>query len=137
MTNLKPEFINFAEHVINALSFNAPPPGVLERLFEEYKKGNYIRKPGLIWLNYTVASFFEEEPDELRSVTREDKISYPRQVAMYFANFYNHKRGNIAKFYSCTGGNVTYAINKIEKILNNKENFTERKILAILKYELL
>ena len=137
MTNLKPEFISFAEHIINALSFNAPGPGILDGLFEEFKKGNYIRKPGLVWLNYTVASFFEKDPDDLRSVTREREISYPRQVAMYFAFFYNHKRGDIAKFYSCSGGNVTHAVNKIEEILNNKENFSKRKILAILKYELL
>ena len=138
MTNLKPDFIAFAEHVIDALNLKvSKDPKVLDSLFEDYKAGHFIHKPGLIWINYIVANFFEQSPDDLRRETRKEEIVRARSAAMYFAHYYNHQRNMIAQFYNCTGGNVSHAIKRVEKILGDKDSFSDRKILSILKYELL
>jgi len=133
------DLIKFAKFSIDVYGLKIPEnhPLTWDKIIRNYKRDNYIRRAGMIWLNFIISNFFEEDPDIVRGDSKEGDTSYARHVTMFFMSFHNHKRKDIAKFYNCTENNVGHSIRRIEEILNNKEKFHERKTLQILKYEIL
>ena len=136
---LSEDLIKFAKFSIKEYGLKVPDnhPLTWDKMVKGYKRDNYIRHAGMIWLNFTIANFFEEDPDIVRGDSRDEGTVYARHIAMFFMSFHKHKRGDIARFYRCTENNVGHAIRKVEKIFNDKDKLHERKILQILKYEIL
>lgn len=134
------DMVAFAEFAIKAYGFSIPDnhPMTLGNVLKDYKRDNYIKKPGMIYLNFTIAEFFNQDPTELRELPRfpSHTEAYCRNVAAYFMSAYNHKVTTIAVFYNCSKGCVSQGIRKIRDVLESG-NFDQKKVLQTLKYEIL
>jgi hypothetical protein len=134
------DLIDFAEFAIEEYGLKIPEnhPLTWSHVLKDYKRKHYISQPGMIYLNYTIAEFFNQDPIELRELPRFPNYTdaYCRRVAMYFMSTYNHRGIDIAVFYNVSKACVSQGIMKIRNVLNNG-NFDTKKVLQVLKYEIL
>ena len=134
------DLIDFAEFALKAYELKVPEnhPLTWSHVLKDYKREHYMSKPGMIYLNYTIAEFFNQDPGELRELPRfpSHTEAYCRQIAFYFMSTYNHKITAIAVFYNVSKACVSQGIKKTRDVLNNG-NFDQKKVLQMLKYEIL
>ena len=132
------DLIEFAKFSIEMYGLKIPEnhPLTWSKMLENYKREHYIRRAGMIWIHKTICDFFNEDVDVVRGDSREEETAYARNISMFFMTWYHHKHKDIAKFYGCTSSTVTAAIKRINKILDG-EDFHRKKILQVLKYQIL
>jgi len=134
------DLIEFAKFSIEMYGLKIPEnhPLTWNHVLKDYKREHYISQPGMIYLNYTIAEFFNQDPMEIRELPRfpAHTEAYCRRIAMYFMSTYNHKVTAIAVFYNVSKACVSQGIKKTVAVLNNG-NFDAKKVLQMLKYEIL
>ena len=95
-------------------------------IIKEFTLLSVKKKPGLMYINWVVATHFNMEPQEIRLVkTNKRSYSTPKHVAMYLANIlFGHNQYDIRDFYTIQNrSSVSNAITKVEEWLATDKHF--------------
>lgn len=82
------------------------------------KRGKEGRKPGLMWINWTVATYFGANPSEVKSLkSKKREHVYPRHISMYLSNvLFGYTQDEITEFYSGAVKNRSSVANAITNV---------------------
>ena len=108
-------------------------------ILDQYQEGKIPRAPGLMYLNWVVSWYYDQEPLEVRYNKRKiEELAKPRRVAQYLAlKKFGYKLKDIQEFYGKKAhatiiSNAATVENEIEtnKVLENDVNDILNKIIS-------
>jgi hypothetical protein len=109
-------------------------------IVKEYKKLTLKTKPGLMYINWLVATHFGVEASDVRTIKRVPTYTTPKHVAMYLATgLYQYTQPELLEFYDLKDhSSISLAITKIENWLDTDKHFkieVEQLTNKLLGYE--
>ena len=94
-------------------------------IVNEYKKITVKTKPGLMYINWLVATHFGLEPNDVRIIKKQPVYTTPKYIVMYLAtSLYKYTQFELRDFYTVKNhSSVSIAITRVEGWLDTDKYF--------------
>ena len=117
----------FGKYLLSHLGVIENPNDIdWDYIVKEYNKLSVKTKPGLMYINWLVATHFDEDPHEVRTnKVRKPNLITPKHTVMYLATtLYNYTQYDLRDFYGLNErSTISGALRKIEGWLISDKYF--------------
>lgn len=130
----------FGTYLLSHLGIDNPDDLDWRYIVSEYKKITMKTKPGLMYINWLVATHFGLDAHDVRTIKRVPTYTTPKHVATYLAtSLYKYTQFELRDFYTLKNhSSISLAIIKVENWLDTDKHFkieVEQITNKLLGYE--